>query len=639
MADLNLRKVRIRNWATIPEAEIEFPEHGLVLVLGSNVVSEGHLDSLGAGKTNFGAALARAIVGVPDRPIVKFSRKRQGNTYIRVDADLKEKPLVVEIGFKCAELSKTSEGVQFSLDGAEPTSLSHINLTKEELAKTVQMTPALAKWTVWVDGEKLRFDELPQREAIELLMAALHQPSWAAIQKKSAGVLDIFNADRQTAEDGLTRARNSVDRLRLEVTASTQACTQAQQLYQESCDKAQQRIEEANARLSHRRSRLEKAERLQKLIEKKIQKIEEEKAKEYASMESARLEVDGQLRLQRETVRKMSTNYTNKQNERLNEEKPLKRSKTCPTCGQDWKLDPTHLEEAQKKVAKAKEVEAGAKETLEEAKKVETELQDKLDTLDDKLRKQNVRALTRRLSVLHRRVGDLASQHSRETNAEVNLIERLKAPVDRSPVAAAETKKTLKEEALAKSQEDVTTLSADVADIAASLSVLKYWHGSFGPTGISNMVLREAIDPLNEIARRTAQTLCGGMVGIHFATEREMASGDGKDELVVHVDNVLGSSDLEMSSKGERCLSNLIIAETLAELSQSHSLINFCWYDEVVNNLPAHVRMVVLQYLREKARRNRQLIFIVDHYPESANFSDYVLLAEKTASGTAVRWM
>jgi DNA repair exonuclease SbcCD ATPase subunit len=297
------------------------------------------------------------------------------------------------------------------------------------------------------------------------------------------------------------------------------------------------------------------------------------------------------------------------------------------------------LTEIKQKVDTAIANEVEAQHLLKMAQTEETQLQQKLDELNDKLRRQNVKNFTRRLSQLHRNIGERATQLAKETQADLVTVEHLKAPVDRSTVIAAETSHSLKITALNHRQLDVERLAGDVADLRSSVNVVKYWHTSFGPTGISNMVLREAIDPLNELARHISQTLCGGMINVHFDTERELYSGEDKDELVVRVNNVLGSEDLEMSSKGERCLSNLIIAETLGELSQAHQVINFSWYDEVVNNLPAHVRRVVLQYLHDKAQRNQQLIFIVDHYPESSNFSDFVLLAEKTRDGTSLRWL
>lgn len=637
MADLSLRRITIRNWATIPHAEIEFPESGLVLVLGHNAVSEGHLDSLGAGKTNFGTALARTIVGLPDRPINKFSLKKKGNTYVKVEAQLKERPFKVEIGFKCPELSKTSEGIQFTLEGEEPFSRSHIQLTKDELAKTIRMTPSLARWTTWIDGEKLRFDDLSQRDAIDLLMTSLHQPSWTTIQKKCSGVMDYFTEELRRTELDFVKAEGDRAKLAVEVAQDKLELEKAKKSYDESYAKVQERVDEAEAQLRNYQAKLDQAKRIQGKIEKKIKAIEAENAKKFADLESKRMSIDGALRTQRETTKTKLKVHLGKQNNRINEEKPLKRPKSCPTCGRDWAMDHGHLVEMQQKVEKAKDEEEKAKQDLADSQREELNLQHQLDIVEGKLR-INPATFTRRLSLRHRRVEEIADQLARESQAEVVKLERLKAPVDRSAVTAAETRLNLHSDSHKKLDTEVERLAGEVADYRSTYAVVKYWHGSFGPNGISNMVLREAIGPLNEIARRISQTLCGGMIGVHFETEREMASGEGKDELTVHVDNVLGSGDLEMSSKGERCLSNLIIAETLSELSQAHSLIGFAWYDEVVNNLPAHVRMVVLHYLMEKARKNQQLIFIVDHYPESANFADHVLLAEKTREGTSLRW-
>jgi hypothetical protein len=51
------------------------------------------------------------------------------------------------------------------------------------------------------------------------------------------------------------------------------------------------------------------------------------------------------------------------------------------------------------------------------------------------------------------------------------------------------------------------------------------------------------------------------------------------------------------------------------------------------------VRRNIFSYLRDVARRLDILVFVVDHHPEAANYSDYTLLATKTKEGTTYSWV
>src|SRR6267142_458332 len=107
MADLRLKSIEIRNWMKVKTARIEFPEKGLVLVIGSNLAADGKLQSVGAGKTALGEALSRTLLGVAGRYThlgYFLSDDSKGDMYVRVDAELLREPFVVEMGFRCKEL-------------------------------------------------------------------------------------------------------------------------------------------------------------------------------------------------------------------------------------------------------------------------------------------------------------------------------------------------------------------------------------------------------------------------------------------------------------------------------------------------------------------------------------------------------
>jgi DNA repair exonuclease SbcCD ATPase subunit len=638
MANLNIRGIAIRNWATIATAELEFPEYGLVLVLGNNVVSEGHLDSSGAGKTNFGAALSKAIMGLPEKPLVKFSRRPQrSDTYVKVTAELQGQPFEIEIGFKCKELSKTGEGIRFKHAGIA-VSRSHISLTKEELTKVTGIAPNLAQWTIWVDGDKIQFDELSQAKAVELLMTTLHQPPWSAVTKRSREVFNHFSDKHSILSSNADSTRQKINDNTQETEQAKATLTAATARYNTDVAEHQTRVSKAETNIKTYGNRLTAIEAGQRNISKKLKQVEELKAKRHKAIESSKLETDSNLFKVQEEIQRLVKDHTTKQNTRTTEGSLLNRPKICPTCKRDWAMPADQFEALQKRVGELRQIEDLAKASLDNARTREKALRSSQSSLNQQANELNVDKPTRRLSKAHQKLGLIAD----EISADVRQLERhlrdLAVPPDRSKVIEAETRLADKQAELFRLQEGLSRLSNELIESEQMVSIVRYWVGAFGAAGVSNMVLREVIGPLNEISRRVSHAMTCGMLEVGFSTQRELATGEDKDELVVNIKNVFGSDDLDMSSKGERMLINLIIAETLSELSQARSLVNFSWYDEVARGLPPHLRAVLYQYLKEKAERGHQLIFVVDHTPESANFANYVLLAEKTSTGTQLKW-
>jgi len=161
------------------------------------------------------------------------------------------------------------------------------------------------------------------------------------------------------------------------------------------------------------------------------------------------------------------------------------------------------------------------------------------------------------------------------------------------------------------------------------LKVLEYWNLAFSPYGIPNMVLRDAIAPLNKEARRVSAEMTGGTIEVRYSTVRELASGMEKAQLNIEVDNKLGDKDLSGSSKGEAGLTNFIIAETLSEVGQVSRRVGFRWYDEIVPHQDPKVCHSIYSYMKEIAERLGILVFLVDHNPVAANYADHVLIVEK----------
>lgn len=644
MAALKLKSLAIRNWLKIRQAEITFPSQGLVLVAGSNRASNGAMESVGAGKTSVGEAICRALFGITGRysNAGYFSTDEQGDSLVTVKADLNGDPLVVEYGYKCQELSKTGEGLRFNLKGQEIWR-NHIRNTRDELAATINVLPELAAWTIFLDGEKINFDNLPQRQAVDLLMAALGQPPWTRFHEQARKALSEFKQSSSEARALHQSAETSLETAREDLGEAQRELEEAKVGHDAAEHERKQQLSETEAKLAVLAKEMTTLEGEKVKISKRLKKIEDEKAEKYQQLEVRR----GKLAAERAKTNRARETALLERNGKKGEltrlngvlEEMLAVPTNCPTCGAAW--DRQHkaveLDYQRDKIVAAKKAfneaqthftEADAADTA--AIKAETANSAELDGL-------RVDTTVRELSRSYKDV--VESKIPAKAEAKANL-ERRKASLER-PTGGLEALRAKVDERgrlanLAAGK--VSETAGNLAEAEAAENVVSYWAEAFSPTGIPNMVLEQAIPPLNEVSRRLSNQLSRGTIAVSYTTNTITSSGADKSELAIKVDNTLGSRRLQGNSKGEAGLANLIVAETLAEVGGVANRVGFQWMDEVVKTQDAIVRQAVFSYLREKARRLGILIFIVDHAPEAANYADHVLLVEKFETETRLSW-
>lgn len=645
---LKLKSVSIRNWGWIRQTELEFPTHGLVLVLGNNTVdTHGKLESVGSGKTLIGEALSRALVGVNGRftNLGWFANERHGSKdlLVQVKAELNGEPLSVDLGYKCAELSRTGEGFRFQHGTRDVVQRSHVDLTKAELYRALRITPELAEWSVFVDGDKLAFQRLSEKSAVELLMTALEQPPWTCYQEHALKVAGTFKTE-------VSQARASHDEARRAVAESDSAIQEAQETVRRCTaefEAAEAALAETVAadtqRLAQLSSTMRELEESKLSIKRQIRSLEDACAVEYAKLDAALNKCTAALAAasrERETALEAKVEARSKSRAARNELTKLETAPAeCPTCLRPLdKISQTALDAARDHAQRADDAYRAAERAFDvldqkcrDADEAKTKAREKLD-------RQNVKGKVKKLSAdyddAELELSRLDQRHQRLSLA----LSQQRGP-DRRDLTAAEAVLAERQGAAERARSRVATSASVLAEAEAALKVVQYWAEAFGPTGIPNMILRRTLDPLNSVSRRLAAALTGGTVGVSYDTTRELASGKDRAELVIKVANQLGSKRPEGGSKGESGLVNLIVAETLAEVGRVSSRVGYVWYDEVVKSQDATVRGNIYSYLKQKANEKGILIFVVDHHKESVNWADHVLLVEKNAAGTTARWV
>jgi len=648
MTDLRIKRIRMRNWTTVQSADISFPDKGLVLVIGSNLASDGKFQSVGSGKTCLGEALSRTLTGVAGRftELGHYAGDTASvpNMLVKVDAELLGKPLTVEMGFKCPELSKTGEGLRFIYDG-KTTQRGHVDQTREELSKTIRVTPELAEWTVFLDGDKLKFNRMSQQNSVNLLMTALAQPPWTEYFGRATKALQTGQRQVAVANQALQSAKLRREGLEEDLADAKQDHADAAKEYQRQVEELEDRIKELKRQNVNDRNSVIAAEEAIGKLRKKIKLLEEQNAAAAHQLDIQRQELRDKLAVldvawQRAVETRSSRDaYEQQVQERLHEMQKI--PKTCPTCGKPWDkaLSEIEMKKAEAALNQATlDYQASDRAYLAIKTKrdgVKTSIKEIEEQMDAETHLDDARELGEQVTGNERVIRNVgACIQAREVK-----IASLGNGIDASFVNKKSAVVQERQRALEAEQKAIEMAAADLAGEEEVFKVLAYWHRAFGPTGIPNMVLADAIAPLNRVAQRISNMMTGGTLQVSYSTKRELASGDNKAQLIIKVENRIGSKRLEGSSKGEAGLTNLIIAENLSEIGQVSSRVGFRWYDEITSGQDAVVRRSIFSYLREVSHRLGILIFVVDHHVEAASYADFVLIAEKVKDkGTRFFW-
>jgi DNA repair exonuclease SbcCD ATPase subunit len=287
MANLKLKKVYLRNFGSVRESEVQFPQHGFVLVLGKNYTCPGSLDSVGSGKTLLGEAFSRALFNVPGRNkrLSEFSTNDEGNTLIKVEATIEDQDLVVELGYRCKELNPGGEGLRFSLGNQPPVMFGDMTDTRRELSKIVGMSANVAEWTVYIDGSKISFSELSESASVSLLMGALNQPPWTEYQRKAAKVYSRFNDAYNEADGRHSATKTSMNAAQLALDASLMDLAEAEHNLKNAHEIYVQKITERDVSTAAIKASIQKCSETLVTIKKRIAKLEEQEAAKYHELE------------------------------------------------------------------------------------------------------------------------------------------------------------------------------------------------------------------------------------------------------------------------------------------------------------------------------------------------------------------
>jgi DNA repair exonuclease SbcCD ATPase subunit len=143
---------------------------------------------------------------------------------------------------------------------------------------------------------------------------------------------------------------------------------------------------------------------------------------------------------------------------------------------------------------------------------------------------------------------------------------------------------------------------------------------------------------LNEKAAYYSKYLTKGNIEISFQTQRELSSGDAKDEFRVVANNVYGAEDYAGGSGGEQQKIDVCVALALQALGASrvHSSVNIGLFDEIFESLDDASVDCVMDLLQEETK-TRSSTFVITHLASlKAMFPSRILVVKEDGISTIV---
>lgn len=635
------KKIYIRHFGTVQESELVLPGPGLCLVIGRNSTSSS-VESIGSGKTLLGEAISRTLLGVSGRfsNFGAYSSDLCGNknTLIKLDCDLNGKPLTIWSGYRCKELSSTGEGLRFQYGSDDPIERGKLTETRAELSKLIGIPPTLAEHTIHVDGERLKFNHLSERDLVDLFLSVTSIGSWEAAQKRVSASISSTREEKAGIEAKKQLIEESISTFQRKIDQTNEALSQEIERVRSRKEEQDVLIAQEESKVNVFRQKIKTIEKEKISIKSQIKKLEEEKAKSYAQLELklkrstseiASISVEVEAAVKEEAAANSSYEAAKRDLDSLAE------PDFCPTCKKPWdkkhsdsalKERRTRLEEAEKVLKEKRDLSRKIKNKRQEARDAQTDIQTSMRQLN----------AGRHIQTLSEEFEDLENQED-SVNEGIKRAEKkiaeLRLPVDESRIAVLRAQAASYAAEKKNAEDSISSYDQKIVEVGAFLQVLEYLYRAFGPTGLPNMLLNDSLQYLNRASSHLSSVLTGGLIEISFNSTKQLAAGDSKPSLTINAKNRTGSKRFNGASKGEAGISNLIIAEVLYSLGRLWQKVGYRWLDEAVNSQDPTVRGSVYSYFREQASKQNLLTFAVDHSHDVEAQANHIVIAEKSSAG------
>lgn len=170
------------------------------------------------------------------------------------------------------------------------------------------------------------------------------------------------------------------------------------------------------------------------------------------------------------------------------------------------------------------------------------------------------------------------------------------------------------------------------------IALRRFWMDGFGHKGLKALLLRDYEQFINDRLARYAGILTLDEISLSFQAQRELKSGDMREEITFEAYNRYGAECYADMSSGEKQRIDLCwvlaVQDLIRELHQSR--FSIALYDEIFEHFDETGCEAVMDFLIQQ-RRDFGSVFVISHNPKLLGYpSDGIIKVIKTKDGSCI---
>lgn len=586
---LNFRQLNIRNFGPFKEVELEFPEDGLVLVLGSNQDS-GYASSNGSGKSTIFESLAWCLFGKTTKglrgdEIVHNHIKKDQDCYVETKFWLRNQLCSIKRGRKkggrpyCDYYMNGEEISEFHIPISWNLFINSNYFSQERLERFVTSP----------DSHKKRV----LREIMDLDRFTQYRDIAKGLEIKIGAQLDKNISD-------MTRIDGQIESLRQQLSIDQEHLKGSIEKLEAEYRKNKEELERNQTFYANKLPEITKTGDAAEAILKQINA--KKLGRQFNSLEARVKELE---RVFRDHIRSIEA----------------VKGSICPLCRQRFSEDKKQAVKTRIQKTKGAELD---KESQRLARLREKMAQVEAIRLEQVNIAENTRDIVREYKAKEIAITSKLEQLSKSYESSIKLI-----------TSATENIKRLKDEigTLTKKRDQI---KEQETLLKSQLSYIDFWIMGFGDKGLPSFLLDDSLPFLNEAANNYLNFLAPEF-DLYFDTQREKRTGDQAEDFTVLIDD--DPRKYYSLSGGERKRIDLAILFALASYQNQFVSSNLLFLDEIFANLDEIGRSAVLDLFAYEKKQGRT-IFVVTHLDDLKDsvIWDQVLVVEKKNGVASIRY-
>lgn len=595
------------------EHELDLSGGGVVLIRGRNKRGP-RLGSNGAGKSTLLNALFWCLYGKTTNGLGSTDIKPwKGGKKTRVT-------LVLEVDGTLCTVTRALNPNRLSVDHVDNIT----DVTQEDVDKLVGMSAEVARNTIFLGQGRPLFHDLTNKDKMSFLADVLGLDRWdrySAKAREKANDLndDLSDLDMKSATNKghIRQLKEDVKHFKHEADLFEEDREKNITEVQERIDKLTKEIDDAEVAYGALIVQIDSLGLDLRLAEEDLPKLTRARSEalaEYRAAQHAQMTV------------------TKEHEEAQGQLLALKKSRLCPTCGQEIKRESTYLKNMEKIKGRVDELTKQMNaDAVEQAKK-------RLDKADEVESKHYalVRELRGKLEPLEREASllkDSAQELKFRLKSDQQLLENLENDVNMHRDQYLKFKRDL-----ARVKKEQEELLEQQAKLERRMERTKFWIKGF--QDIRLHILEDMLGELELVTNAMMDSV--GLVDweVKYSIERETKAGTIQRGLTTFVSSPDNTKDVKWASwsGGEAQRLRLPGALALSQVLLSRAGVepSIEILDEPSRGLSPEGVEDLCDFLSERARALKKTIFLVDHAAMDGALFDRVVTVTKTKEGSSI---